>query len=414
MDVLLNDDENLIVDSAREFLQGECSTALVRAMETDPLGYPKDLWEKVAELGWQGMCLPEEVGGSNMPLVYLGLVLREAGRALAPLPLHSTAVASLTIARDGSGAQQQKYLPDVVSGKSVMTWAFTERDPRFIPEAVQMSARAQDDHFVLQGTKLFVDAFPAADHCLVVARTSAGSKGAEGLTLFIVDARSAGISHTALITLAKDKQSEVSFKDVRVPQANVIGPVGEAWPIVERMLDRGTALLCAQMVGAARKDTEMAIEYAKFRQAFGQPIGAFQSVQHTCADMQIWVDGGELLTFEALWRLDQGLPASVEVSQAKAFCNEKCEAAVRNSQSIHGGIGFMMEFDLQLWFRRVSAWTMRMGTAFEHRARIARALIDMPGQVVLGQPVPVVPEDGVVQDSSAPASTARTAATATA
>ncbi len=405
MDVLLNDDENLIVDSAREFLTGECPTKLVREMEIDALGYSTELWTKVAELGWQGMCLPEKVGGSDMPLVYLGLVLREAGRALAPIPLHSTAVASLAIARDGSAAQQEKYLPDVVAGKSVMTWAFTERDPRFIPEAVQMSAKEQGDNFVLDGVKLFVDNFPGADHCLVAARTTAGSKGAQGLTLFIVDARSKGISQTALITLAKDKQSEVTFKAVQVPKKNVIGAVGEGWPIIERMLDRGTALLCAQMIGATRKDIEMAIEYAKFRTAFGQPIGSFQSVQHTCADMQIWVDGGELLTFEALWKMDQGLPASVEVSQAKAFCNEKCEAAIRNSQAIHGGIGFMMEFDLQLWFRRVSAWTMRMGTSFEHRARIAHALIDIPGEVILGRPMPVVAEAG-----AAPAVTARPAA----
>jgi alkylation response protein AidB-like acyl-CoA dehydrogenase len=274
-----------------------------------------------------------------------------------------------------------------------MTWAFTERDPRLLPEAVQMSAKADGEHFVLDGTKLFVDNFPAADYCLVAARTTPGSKGAQGLSLFIVDARASGISHTPLITLAKDRQCEVAFKGVRVSKADVIGRAGEGWPIIERMLDRGTALLCAQMLGAARKDIEMAIEYAKFREAFGQPIGAFQSVQHNCADMVMWIDGGDLLTFEALWKMDQGLPASVEVSQAKAFCNEKCEAAVRNSQSIHGGIGFMMEFDLQLWFRRVSAWTMRLGTAFEHRARIARALIDVPGEVVLGRPVPVVPEE---------------------
>jgi alkylation response protein AidB-like acyl-CoA dehydrogenase len=410
MDVLMNDDERMIADSAREFLDGECPPSLVRAMEADPLGYPKDLWAKVAELGWQGMCLPEKVGGSNMPLVYLGLILREAGRALAPLPLHSTAVAALTIARDGTEAQQEKYLPDIVAGKSVMTWAFTEDDPRLIPEAVKMQAKAQGDDFVLIGVKLFVDNFPAADHVLVAARTKAGSKGAQGLTLFIVDAKSGGISEKGLITLAKDRQSEVTFKDVKVPKANVIGKVGDAWPIIERMLDRGTVLLCAQMVGAARKDIEMAFEYAKFREAFGQPIGAFQSVQHMCADMQIWVDGGELLTFEALWKLDQGLPASVEVSQAKAFCNEKCEAAVRQSQSIHGGIGFMMEFDLQLWFRRVSAWTMRLGTAFEHRARIARALIDQPGNVILGQPVPVVPEEG--DTAAAPKSRSKAAATA--
>ena len=393
MDTLPNDDERMVADSAREFLDGECPPSLVREMENDALGYPPALWEKVAELGWQGLCLPESVGGSAMGLVYMGLVLREVGRALAPLPLHSTVVAALTIAADGSDAQQQAHLPDVVTGKSVLTWSFSEQDPRLIPEAIHMTARADGDDFVLDGTKLFVDNFNAANHCLVVARTSPDSKGAKGLSLFIVDTKSKGLTDTPLVTLAKDKQSEVGFKGVRVPKANVIGTVGEAWPIVERMLDRGTALLCAQMIGAARKDIEMAFEYAKFREAFGQPIGAFQSVQHMCADMQIWVDGGELLTFEALWKIDQGLPASVEVSQAKSFCNEKCEAAVRQSQTIHGGIGFMMEFDLQLWFRRVSAWTMRLGTTFEHRARIAHALIDLPGTVVLGRPVPAVPEN---------------------
>jgi alkylation response protein AidB-like acyl-CoA dehydrogenase len=184
----------------------------------------------------------------------------------------------------------------------------------------------------------------------------------------------------------------VTFKDVRVPKANLIGKVNEGYPVIERMLDRATALLSAQILGAARKDAEMAFEYAKYRVAFGKPIAAFQSIQHVCADMMNWLDGGQLLTYEALWKMDQGMPAGVEVSQAKAFCNEKCEAVVRYSQIIHGGIGFMMEFDLQLWFRRVSAWGMRLGTSYEHRARIARALLDMPGEVILGRPVPVVPE----------------------
>jgi alkylation response protein AidB-like acyl-CoA dehydrogenase len=157
-----------------------------------------------------------------------------------------------------------------------------------------------------------------------------------------------------------------------------------------KTLDLATVLLCTQMLGATRMDAEMAIDHAKFREAFGQPIGAFQSIQHTCADMIISIDGGELLAYEALWKMDNGMPAAVEVSQAKAFCNEKCIAVVRNSQSILGGIGFMMEFDLHLWYRRVTAWAMRLGTSFEHRERIAHALLDLPGKVVLGQPVPVV------------------------
>ena len=392
MDVLLTEEEKMVRDSAREFFEAECSTTLVREMETDPKGYPPALWRKAAELGWQGMALPEKYGGQDLPLVYLGLIFEEAGRAVAPLPLHSTVVAALTIARDGTEAQREAILPAVVRGDVVLTWAFTERDPRFLPETIHTQAVASGDHFVINGTKLFVDNFVAADQCLVACRTAPGSKGNAGLSLFLVDTKSPGLSHAPLVTLAKDKQSEVVFENVRVPRANLIGELNQGGPIVERMLDRATALLCAQMLGATRKDAEMAIEYAKYRVAFGQPIGAFQSIQHVCADMIVWIDGGEMLTYEALWKMDQGLPASVEVSQAKAFCNEKCEAVVRFSQIIHGGIGFMMEFDLHLWFRRVSAWTMRLGTSYEHRARVAHALIDLPGRVVLGRPVPVVAE----------------------
>jgi alkylation response protein AidB-like acyl-CoA dehydrogenase len=226
----------------------------------------------------------------------------------------------------------------------------------------------------------------------VVCRTAPATADNAGLSLFLVDTKSAGLSQVPLITLAKDRQSEVRLQSVRVPKANLIGGLNEGWPIAERMLELGTALLCAQMLGATRKDAEMAVEWSKYRKAFGQPIGAFQSIQHMCADMLIWVDGGELLAYEALWKMDQGLPAGVEASQAKAFCNEKCEAAVRISQGIHGGLGFMAEFDLQLWYRRVCAWTMRLGTAYEHRAKVARALLDKPGQVILGRPVPVVAE----------------------
>ena len=392
MDVLLNEEEKMVRNIAREFLEAECPTSLAREMETDARGYPPALWRKAAELGWQGMALPEKYGGQDLPLAYLGLILEEVGRAVAPLPLHSTVVAALTIARDGSEAQKEAVLPAVVRGDEVLTWAFTEQDPRLLPETIQTRAVAAGDHFVINGTKLFVDNFVAADRCLVACRTSPPSPRNAGLSLFLVDTRSPGLSHLPLVTLAKDKQSEVVFENVRVARTDLIGELHEGGAIIERMLDRATALLCAQMLGATRKDAEMAFEYAKYRVAFGKPIGAFQSIQHLCADMITWIDGGHLLTYEALWKMDQGLPAGVEVSQAKAFCNEKCEAVVRLSQMIHGGIGFMMEFDLHLWFRRVSAWAMRLGTSYDHRARVARALLDHPGRVVLGRPVPVVAE----------------------
>jgi len=388
MDILPSEEEQMIKNVARELLEAEISTAMVREMELDELGYPPTLWKQMANQGWLGLALPEQYGGQGLPLTYMGLILVEAGRVLAPVPLHSTTVAALTIASDGTEQQKQDILPSVSNGDMVLTWAVAERDPRLIPEAMTLVATADGNGWVLNGTKMFVDNFIVAHRCLVAARTSPASDANQGISLFLVDPNGTGVSQTALLTLAKDKQSRVDFKDYRIEGAALVGELNQGWPIVEAMLDRATALLCCQMVGAARKDAEMAIEYAKNRVAFGRPIGSFQSVQHMLADMILHVDGGEMLTFEALWKMDQGLPASVEVSQAKAFCNEKCESVVRTSQVIHGGIGFMMEFDLHLWFRRVTSWTMRLGTTYDHRARIAAALLDVPGKVRLGMPLP--------------------------
>ena len=389
MDILPSEEEQMLKNVAREFLEAEVSTALVREMELDGLGYPPALWKQMADLGWLGMSIPEQFGGQGLPITYLGLILEEAGRVMAPVPLHSTMVAALTLAAIGTDQQKQDILPAVSDGSMVLTWAVQERDARLIPDAIELDAKADGDGWILNGTKMFVDNFVVAERCLIAARTSPKSGSSQGISLFIVDPNGNGVNQTALVTLAKDKQSRVDFKDHRIERTALVGALDEGWPRVEAMLDRGTALLCCQMVGAARKDAEMAIEYAKNRVAFGRPIGSFQSVQHMLADMLLHVDGGEMLTFEALWKMDEGLPASVEVSQAKAFCNEKCESVVRTSQVIHGGIGFMMEFDLHLWFRRVTSWSLRLGTTYDHRARIASALLDVPGQVRLGMPLPM-------------------------
>ena len=391
MDVLLNEEEEMVKNAAREFLEGECPPSLARAMEVDDLGYPPELWRQMAQLGWLGMSLPESLGGQGLPLTYLGIIMEEVGRAIAPVPFHSTMVAALTIAADGSQEQKQSVLPKVCQGDTVLTWALTERDPRFLPETIATEAVEQGDNFVISGTKMFVDNFGAAEKCLVVCRTAQASDDDQGISLFLVDTGSAGISNVPLTAIARDKQSQVIFDNVSVPRSDLIGQVNQGWPVVETMIDRATLLLCAQMVGATRKDAEMGIEYAKNRAAFGRPIGSFQSIQHLCADMILWVDGAQLLTYEALWKMDQGLPSSIEISQAKSFCNDKCEAVVRSSQVIHGGIGFMMEFDLHLWFRRVTSWTMRLGTSFEHRSKIARALLDQPGRVRLGMNLEPVP-----------------------
>ncbi|MCY4417089.1 MAG: acyl-CoA/acyl-ACP dehydrogenase [Chloroflexi bacterium] len=390
MNVLPNEEELMFKNAAREFLEAECPPSLARAIEQDERGYSVELWEKMASLGWFGISLPETYGGGGLPVTYLGLILEECGRAIAPVPFHSTSTAALAVAGHGSEEQKQSILPRAARGDLIMTWAVQEQNPRLRPDAIQCRGEVDGDSLVISGTKHFVDNFSAAELMVMAVRTGSPSDGDAGITLVIVPTNAAGITETRLTTLAKDSQSKLALDNVRVPLSNVIGEVNQGWAATSEMLDTGTALLCTQIIGAARKDAEMAIEYAKNRVAFGRPLAGFQSIQHLCADMIVWVDGAQLLTYEALWKLDSGLPYGVEVSQAKAFTNDKCQSTVRSSQQIHGGIGFMMEFDLHLWYRRVTAWTMRLGTSFEHRARVARSLLDQPGEVRLGmnlQPV---------------------------
>ena len=390
MNVLPAEEELMVKNAAREFLDAECPPSLARAIEQDERGYSVELWEQMASLGWFGISLPEAYGGGGLPVTYLGLILEECGRAIAPVPFHSTATAALAVVNHGSDEQKQSILPRVARGDLIMTWALQEQDPRLRADAVQCRGVVDGDSLVINGMKHFVDNFAAAEMVVMAVRTADPTDDSAGISLVIVPTNSAGITETRLTTLAKDSQSKIALENVRIPLSNVIGEVSQGWPITSEMLDTGTALLCAQIIGAARKDAEMAIEYAKNRVAFGRPLAGFQSIQHLCADMIVAVDGAQLLTYEALWKLDAGLPYSVEVSQAKAFTNDKCQATVRSSQQIHGGIGFMMEFDLHLWYRRVAAWTMRMGTSFEHRARVARSLLAQPGRVRLGMDIEAV------------------------
>jgi alkylation response protein AidB-like acyl-CoA dehydrogenase len=375
VDVALTEEERAIRQAAREFLEAESPTSLARELEHDPLGYSPKLWATMAELGWLGLNLPVEYGGQELPLTFTGLLLQEVGRHITPVPLHSTVVASLILARHGTVAQKQRYLPAICRGEQIATFAVQEPAGSIaVPDGIALTAVRDGDEVVLNGTKSFVDNAVVADWMLVTGLL-------DGMpVVLIVDRALAGMTVTPLVTTAKDAQAKVRFDNARVPVAQVLGD----GPVVVRdLLDHGVALLCAQLVGATRKDMELAVTYAKQRIAFGKPIGAFQSIQHLCADMLIWTDGVELLTMEAIWLLGQGLPASVEVSQAKAFANEKCLAVCRSSQQIHGGIGFMMECDLQLWYRRVAAWSLRLGSTGEHRARVAAAVLTGAGPVRL-------------------------------
>ena len=333
-------------------------------------------------MGWLDTCMPEEAEGLGLPLHYLTLLFEEAGRHLAPVPLLSTMVPALVLAKHGL-PQHASVLSSVRQGKTLLSFAIQENDGAWSVDAIRMTGQRDGDAVVLNGAKMFVDNFALSDRCLVAFRVDGG------LTLALVDSKAAGVSHAELVPTAKDSQAQVRFDNVRIPLSDIVGEIGKADAAVAELMEFAALFATALMVGAARKATELAVAYAKERWAFEQPLGSFQAVQHVCADMTIGVDGAELLCREASWKLGQGMDASVEISQAKAFANDKCVMACRSAQQIHGGIGFIMEFDLQLWYRRVVSWSTRYGTTAEHRRLVANSLFQRKGKIRLDRDAPV-------------------------
>lgn len=378
MDILLDEDEELIRDSVRRFFETECNTDRVRGIEDGDEQMDRELWRELAELGWLGLSLPALYGGSNAPFTQLALVFEEAGRALAPVPLHPHSVVCLALAeaveRGDCGSLGESVINEAASGDRMLTWAWSERLPTIGPEVINLSAVPDGNGWRLNGRKRFVEIFELADYCLVAVRTDTTRASDEGVTLLLVDPKSDGVSSTAQRTLGGDYHSEVRFEDVYVSGDALVGQVDEGWTLAQPMLERAMVLNCALTVGATRRAAERAFDYAKERIAFGHPIGSFQAIQHLCADMITWVDGAELLTREAAWHIAQGLDATLPAAAAKAFTNERCQMVLREANQIHGGYAQVKEFDQQLWYRRAAAWSMRLGTSLEHRRTVAQAL----------------------------------------
>jgi len=382
VNVLIDQQDVEIRDAVRQFLSAECPTSLARSAENTVQGHSVELWKKFCELGWAGIALATESGGQGLSLTSMGVVMEEVGRHIAPLPFHSTIIPALVLSRHGT-AKQKALLPGIASGDTLLSFAVQEGSGEWWPDSAQTIAQRSGEALVLNGRKHFVDGFASSATCMVVVRVISEHGEDEGISCVLVHTNAPGIRNETLAPTAKDSQGVIDFLDVHVSADAIVGGGISA----ARMLtDYATAFSVSLLEGAARRTMEMAVAYVKQREAFGQAIGAFQVIQHMAADMLNAVDGTQLLVHEAIWLLDHGFPAEVEISQAKAFANEKCLMVARMAQQFHGGIGFIAEFDLNLWYRRITSWALRYGTTYEHRARVARALLDTEGEVRLGMP----------------------------
>lgn len=375
MDFTLSEEQEMLRKMARDFLDDKCPKALVREMEEDEKGYPPELWREMAGLGWMGLAFPEEYGGSGMSFLDLSVLLGEMGRACLPAPFFATVIlGGLAILDAGSEEQKQKYLPRIANGKAILTLALTEASAGYDAGSIAVKAAKDGDAYVISGTKLFVPDAHIADYILCVARTDDRAAAEDGITVFIVEAKSPGISCTALQTMAGDKLYEVVFDQVKVSSENILGRLDDGWGIVQRTIERAAVAKCCEMVGAMQQVLDMTVDYAKEREQFGRPIGSFQVIQHYCTNMATDVDGSRFSAYQAAWRLSQGLPCAKEAAIAKAWMGEAYGRVVTLAHQIHGAIGCTIDHDLQLYTRRGKAAELTFGDVDFNREIVAREM----------------------------------------
>jgi alkylation response protein AidB-like acyl-CoA dehydrogenase len=376
MDLSLSTAQELLRDAARDFLAQECPRSFVKEVDESETGFSTELWQKMAELGWIGMIIPEEYGGGGNSFMDLGVLYEEMGSACISSPHHSSVIlGGLTLLDAGSDQQKRDILPSVANGQRILAFAHTEPDYGWGPESINMPATRRNGGFVLNGTKLFVLDAQVADQIVVVARTSSGGSPEDGITLFLVDKNTPGVASRIVSGWTGDKMNEITFNNVEVPDSAVIGPVDGGWPTVERVLDRGAIAMCSYIVGGLQRLLDITVEYSKNRIAFGVPIGTFQRVQDWIIVIVNDLESARWTTYEAVWKLDENRPdAGLAISMAQVVASEGYPRSAEASHHVHAGIGIDKEYGLYLYTKKARTLLSYLGDPVYHRKRVAHFL----------------------------------------
>ena len=350
MDLDFTEEQEMLREMVRAVCVEHSPVDVVRAMEDDPVGFPKALWEKLAEVEVHGILIPESYGGSGMSILDAEVVYEEFGRALAPIPHFVSCVLSASaLLAAGNEDQKKTWLPKIASGEAILTPAWLEPKNGFGPKGIQAKAEVSGDEAVITGTKLHVQFASSAQQLLVLARTG---EGAEDVDLFLVDPQSEGVELEQQKTIASDTQYKVTLNGVRVPLAHRVGEAGTGWRTWDKVMHDGIILAAAQAIGGATRSLEITCEYAAERTQFDKPLASFQSISHYLADASTAVSGGTTLVQEAAWARSTGRSVASLAPMAKLFACQTYRDMTAMSLQVFGGVGFTVEYDAQLYFRR--------------------------------------------------------------
>ena len=377
MDIGFTEEQELLRDTARKFLDSQCPTKFVREMMATDAAVTEEFWRQLADNGWLGITYPEDAGGSGLGLVDLVVLMEEIGRAVMPGPYPATVLlGGAAIALAGSPEQRREWLPRIASGEVKVTLAVTEPNARWDAAGITTTARETRGGFTLSGSKMFVPDAQLANVIVVAARSRDGSTMEDGVSLLLVPKDAAGLGIRRLSSIDETRKlCEVTLDNVAAPGSALLGELHQGWAPLQQVIDRAAVALSAEMCGAAQRVLEMTVDYAKLRTTFGKPIGSYQGVKHKCADMLVEIENAKSLTYYAAWAVDEGeAEGPLAVSMAKAAASDAGRKVCAAGIQLHGGIGMTWEHDLQLYLKRAKADEVMFGDATWHRERIARLM----------------------------------------
>lgn len=371
MDLVLTEEQMLLQQAAKDFATARSPLVRARRLRDEPgAGYSRELWKEMAALGWLGLTIDEEHGGAGLGHRYLMVVLEKLGAALAPEPIISTVLLGATaIDLGGSASLQREHLPAIAKGERIFALAHHEAHSRFSLAAIDTSADPASGGWVIRGEKMHVEDGSIADHFIVSARAP------DGVALFVVPKAAKGVVAKPQSRVDGRSCAIVRFEQVSIPRDARLGVEGKGHRLLERVIDAGTAGLCAEMLGAMTAAFAMTLEYLKTRVQFGVPIGSFQALQHRAGRLYVETELARSAVMYANGVLDDeghGSSAARAVSIAKAKCSDAFMLIAHEAIQMHGGIGMTDEHDIGLFLKRARVCEMTFGDAAYHRDRFAR------------------------------------------
>jgi acyl-CoA dehydrogenase len=378
VDLVLNEEQEMLARSAREFVTGRSSLRRIRELRdrNDADGFSRDLWREMAALGWLGIVIPEEFGGAGLGWLDQMVVLEEMGRGLMPEPFVSTVLLGTTaLLLGGSAAQKKEHLPKIAAGERLVTIAFQETGSRYATSKVATKAVKSGNGLTLSGEKIQVLDGHVADRLIVSARTSGAANDAKGVTLFLIAADTPGVTIERQSRIDSRNVALIRFDDVKVDADAVLGEMDGGGALLDRVLDRARIGLSAEMLGSMQAAFEMTNEYLKTRTQFGVPIGSFQALKHRAAKMYIELELARSAVMGAHRALDEkrdDKTIAKLASLAKARASDAFVLIGNECVQMHGGIGVTDEADIGFFFKRARVAEMTFGDAAFHRDRTAR------------------------------------------